>query len=305
MSRLLIVLLLFINLNLFSKNNFIISNDTSSNKLNKKKLYKFLAIEGAVLAGTISYLRFQWYSDKQRVPFHFYNDSKGWLQIDKFGHFYASYLESLVGYKILKKSNFKENKALLFGGSQGFILEAPIEFFDAYYDGWGFSVSDIIANALGSTFFIVQQKIFNEQWIKPKLTFSRSIYARNANGYLGKNNFISELIYDYNGYTYWFSFTPNKFIKSEFLPDWLALSIGYGGDGMLGEFENVTKYKGVMIPEYKRYRQFYLSLDVDFSKINTNSKFLKKVFNSISYIKFPFPTLEISNNKIKGYWIHY
>ena len=109
MSRLLIVLLLFINFNSFSKNNFTVLNDTSINKINKKKLYKFLAIEGAVLAGTISYLRFQWYNDKQRVPFHFYNDFKGWLQIDKFGHFYASYLESLVGYKILKKSNIKEN----------------------------------------------------------------------------------------------------------------------------------------------------------------------------------------------------
>ena len=163
MSRLLIVLLLFINFNSFSKNNFTFLNDTSINEINKKKLYKFLAIEGAVLAGTISYLRFQWYNDKQRVPFHFYNDFKGWLQIDKFGHFYSSYLESLVGYKILKKSNIKENKALLFGGSQGFVLEAPIEFFDAYYEGWGFSISDVIANALGSTFFIVQQKVFDEE----------------------------------------------------------------------------------------------------------------------------------------------
>ena len=74
---------------------------------------------------------------------------------------------------------------------------------------------------------------------------------------------------------------------------------------MIGEFDNLTKYNGVIIPEYKRHRQFYLSLDIDFSKIHTNSKFLKKVFNSISYIKLPFPTLEISNNKIKGYWIHY
>ena len=52
------------------------------------------------------------------------------------------------------------------------ILETPIEFFDAYYEGWGFSVSDMVANALGSLFFIYQQtnnnnknnKLFNKQY---------------------------------------------------------------------------------------------------------------------------------------------
>ena len=32
-----------------------------------------------------------------------------------------------------------EKKALYLGGFQGLILETPIEIFDAYYDGWGFS----------------------------------------------------------------------------------------------------------------------------------------------------------------------
>ena len=80
------------------------------------------------------------------------------------------------------------------------ILETPIELFDAYYEGWGFSVSDMFANTLGSVFFIAQQKYFGEQLIMPKLSFSRSKYARNANGLLGKNNLLSEFVYDYNGY---------------------------------------------------------------------------------------------------------
>ena len=304
MGKLLLIIFLFTNFNSFSYNRNFDFSDSTKQKVNKN-FYKFLAIEGAVLTASISYLRFEWYGDKKRVPFHFYNDLDGWLQIDKFGHFYASYIESSVGYKILKKSNFSEKKSLFYGGFQGLILEAPIEFFDAYYDGWGFSVFDIIANTLGSSFFILQQKLFNEQWIKPKLTFSRSVYAENAYGYLGKDNFLSEFVYDYNGYTYWFSFTPNKFLKSKFIPDWLAFAIGYGGDGMIGEFSNLKSYDGNIIPEYKRFRQFYFSLDVDFSKIKTNSKVLRKIFNSISYIKVPFPTLEISNNKIKGHFIHY
>ena len=147
--------LIFINLNSFSK-------DTTKVKIDNN-FYKFLATEGIVLTGVISYLKHEWYSDKKRVPFHFYNDFKGWNQVDKFGHFYASYIESNVGYSLLKKFNFNEKQSLYLGGFQGLILETPIEIFDAYYEGWGFSISDMIANALGSLFFIAQQKLFNDQ----------------------------------------------------------------------------------------------------------------------------------------------
>ena len=280
------------------------SLDTTKNKIDKN-FYKFLVVEGAVLTGAMSYLKNEWYSDKKRVPFHFYNDLKGWNQIDKFGHFYASYLESNVGYSLMKKFNFSERQSLYMGGFQGLILETPIEFFDAYYEGWGFSISDMVANALGSLFFIYQQKLFGEQVIKPKLSFSRSVYARNANGLLGKNNLFSEFVYDYNGYTYWFSFSPKRLFNLKKIPEWINLSVGYGSDGMLGEFENKLSYRGVVLPKYKRYRQFYLSLDIDLSKVKTNSRFMSHVFNALSYIKIPLPTIEFSNKKVRGHLFYF
>ena len=289
--------IILINHNLFSV-------DSTKNNIDKN-FYKFLLVEGAVLTGAMSYLKYEWYSDKKRVPFHFYNDFKGWNQIDKFGHFYASYLESNVGYSLMKKFNFSEKQSLIFGGSQGFILETPIEFFDAYYEGWGFSMTDMVANALGSSFFIIQQRIFGEQLLRPKLSFSRSIYAKDANGYLGKNNFLSQFVYDYNGYTYWFSFSPSKIFKIKKIPEWINLSLGYGANGMIGEFSNISTYNGKNIPYHERYRQYYLSLDIDFSKIKSKSKVLKKIFNVLSYIKIPLPTVEISNKKLKGYYFYF
>ena len=280
------------------------SIDTLKLKKNKK-FYTFLAAEGIVLTGGITYLSKQWYSDKKRVPFHFYNDLRGWNQVDKFGHFYASYIESDIGYSLMKKFNFSEKKSLYLGGFQGLILETPIEIFDAYYDGWGFSLSDMVANAAGSLFFIFQQKILKEQIIKPKLSFSRSKYARVANGYLGKNNIVSEFLYDYNGYTFWFSISPRSIFPRSKIPKWFNVSFGYGSDGMIGEFKNLSSYKGVEIPNFERFRQFYLSLDIDFSKIKTNSKFMKGVFTTLSYIKIPLPTLEISQKKIKGHLIYF
>ena len=289
--------IILINHNLFSV-------DSIKNNVDKN-FYKFLLVEGAILSGAMSYLKYEWYSDKKRVPFHFYNDFKGWNQIDKFGHFYASYLESNVGYSLMKKFNFSEKKSLIFGGSQGFMLETPIEFFDAYYEGWGFSLTDMVANALGSSFFIIQQRIFGEQLLRPKLSFSRSIYAKDANGYLGKNNFLSQFVYDYNGYTYWFSFSPSKIFKIKKIPEWINLSLGYGANGMIGEFSNISTYNGKNIPYHERYRQYYLSLDIDFSKIKSKSKVLKKIFNALSYIKIPLPTIEISNKKIRGHYFYF
>lgn len=289
--------IILINHNLFSV-------DSIKNNVDKN-FYKFLLVEGAILSGAMSYLKYEWYSDKKRVPFHFYNDFKGWNQIDKFGHFYASYLESNVGYSLMKKFNFSEKQSLIFGGSQGFILETPIEFFDAYYEGWGFSITDIVANVLGSSFFIIQQRIFGEQLLRPKLSFSRSIYAKDANGYLGKNNFLSQFVYDYNGYTYWFSFSPSKIFKIKKIPEWINLSLGYGANGMIGEFSNISTYNGKNIPYHERYRQYYLSLDIDFSKIKSKSKVLKKIFNALSYIKIPLPTIEISNKKIRGHYFYF
>ena len=296
-NGLILFLILNVNFNLYSF-------DSINTKIDKN-FYKFLAVEGIVLTGAITYLKYQWYNDKERVPFHFYNDFKGWNQIDKLGHFYISYLESNVGYSLLKKFNFSEKKALHYGGFQGLILETPIEFFDAYHECWGFSLSDMLANSFGSLFFIAQQKLFDEQLIRPKLSFSRSIYAQNANGLLGKDNLLSEFIYDYNGYTYWFSFSPKRIFKINKIPEWINLSFGYGSNGMLGEFENKKTYKGKILPFYKRYRQYYLSLDINLSKIKTNSRPLKKIFNVLSYLKIPLPAIEFSNKKLKGYLFYF
>ncbi|MFQ3306343.1 MAG: hypothetical protein ACI9K4_001412, partial [Polaribacter sp.] len=54
------------------------------------------------------------------------------------------------------------------------------------------------------------------------------------------------------------------------------------------------------------YRQFYLSLDIDLTKVNTNSKFLKSVFSVINFIKIPSPTLEINTKgQLKFHYLYF
>jgi hypothetical protein len=93
---------------------------------------------------------------------------------------------------------------------------------------------------------------------------------------------MNRLLKDYNGHTYWLSMPINKIIYRKHLPPWLNIAFGYGANGMYGEFDNVTSYNSVAIPPTERYRQYLLSLDVDWPRIKTKSKFLKLVFKGES-----------------------
>jgi len=258
-------------------------------RINKKILTTAIATESALYAGTITGLRYLWYKDVPRVPFHYYNDNAGYLQIDKFGHAYGAFIESKICYEWLLKAGVSKNKALLYGGTMGLILQTPIEIFDGIYEGWGFSWGDMAANAGGSLFLIAQELIFDEQDLDFKFSFSRSPYADLSNGMLGDSH-LESLFLDYNGHTYWFSFLP-----AEKMPAWINLSFGYSANGMYGEFKNRSSWNGVTLPETERTRQYLISLDIDWTKIKTDKPFLKKLFFALNHIKLPFPALEYNS----------
>lgn len=273
--------------------------------LNKKGLMWVSGIHVMLYGGTWWYLNEIWYRDRARAPFHFYNDMAGYLQIDKFGHAATAYQESRLSYYSFRKVGMSKNKALLYGGSMGFILQLPIEIADGLNQGWGFSWGDIAANTFGSALMIGQEYFFDEQVVLMKFSFWPSEYSNMANGCLG-DNALDKLSDDYNGHAYWFSGNINRMTNQSFLPDWLNIAIGYSTGGMFGEFENLTEYKGVPIPETQRYRQLLLSLDVDFTKIHTNSKFLQILFQGLNVIKFPAPAIELNTKgEFKGHWLYY
>ncbi|MFZ0281311.1 MAG: DUF2279 domain-containing protein [Bacteroidales bacterium] len=279
-----------------------VAQDTMS--LNKARLLVVASSASALYIGSMAYLQYVWYKDHDRVPFEFYNDLGGYNQIDKFGHFFGSYLESYIGFHSLLWAGVSRKKAVFYGGSLGFIMQLPIEIWDGMYEGWGFSWSDVGANTLGSIFVIGQELAFHDQIVKYKLTFSHSPYAPQANGYLGDG--FNEFFYDYNGHTYWLSTGINRVIKNNIIPDWVNFAIGYSAGGMFGEFENETQYGGVLIPPTERFRQFLFSLDIDFCKIPVRNKTLKRLFNGMFMIKVPFPAIEINTKgQFKFYPLYY
>ena len=118
---------------------------------------------------------------------------------------------------------------------------------------------------------------------------------------------MNDLFKDYNGQTYWLSFNPVSMINKESkIPKWINVSLGYGinnqliGDG--GTF--VTNYGGQQI-SFAPYRQYYLSLDLDWEKIEVDSKLLKLLFRGLNVVKLPFPAIEFSKNGVKGHALYF
>lgn len=282
-------------------------NSASADTLNNKQtnVIKALGITSAYYATSLFVLSKTWYKDRDRVPFHFYNDNRAYLQVDKFGHAFGAYVYSYIGLNFLLNSGFTRKDALLYGATLGFILQMPIEIMDGIYEGYGFSWGDLTANTMGSVMVLGQELLFQEQLIKYKFSYWESTYSRKANGYLGKNSF-DRIFNDYNGHTYWLSFPVNKMFPNKITPDWLNFAVGYGANGMYGEFSNISEYNGVVIPPATRYRQYLLSLDIDWTKIKTESKFLNLLLKGLTFVKVPFPAVEYnSKGKFKAYYIYF
>lgn len=222
--------------------------------------------------------------------------------MDKMGHAYTAYELSSLSFSALKWCGVKDKPAVWYGTATGLAYQLIIEMLDAFSTEWGFSWGDFSANVAGGAIFATQQLLWKDQKIVPKFSYHYSPYAKMRPELLGSNA-MERVIKDYNGQTYWLSVSPGAFIKPQKkFPRWIAVSIGYSADGMLGaESNHVSGYPAYV--DYCRARRFLLSLDIDFKRIPVKNKTLKTIFALINTLKVPFPALEY--NTCKGWSGHY
>ena len=282
------------------------SADSSGSTINRKRLRGVIAAEAALFAGTMYGLYQFWYRDYPQSAFHFYNDNNAWLQMDKIGHGITSYYVGMFGYEMLRWSGVPERQAVWYGGPLGFVYLLTVETLDGVSAGWGASPGDFFSNTAGAGLFIGQQLLWEEQRVTFKYSFHQTRYATYRPDLFGKR-FLENMVKDYNGQTLWASVNLKSFFKcSQTLPEWLNVAVGYSGEGMTGAVTNETEYNGREIPEFTRHRQYLLSLDVDLTKIETESDFLRNLFNVVGFVKFPFPALEYNTRQqLKFHWLYF
>jgi len=261
-------------------------------QIRKGRLIGVSTFAGTAFVGGLTGLYFLWYQDYDRSGFHTINDNKAWLQVDKVGHAYSNYQMSRIAFLGFCWAGLDEKRSAWIGSGLSFAFFTTVEVFDGYSTNWGWSWGDVAANAAGTGLFLGQQLAWHEQRILFKYSYSPSDYAQYNPALLG-SNLVEKMLKDYNAQTYWLSVNPQSFSSSrKIFPKWLNIAFGYGAKGMTGTYENPAEVNGQAIPEFQRTRQFYLSLDIDLSKIKTNSEFLRLLLDVANLIKIPLPTLE-------------
>ncbi|MDI6050893.1 DUF2279 domain-containing protein [Flavobacterium sp. XS2P24] len=274
-----------------------------SDSLDIKRQNTVIISEAVLATGTLIALNQAWYAEYPKSDFHFINDNAEWLQMDKAGHVFSSYHLGRFGAEMLQWSGANKKNQMLYGAGLGFAFLTAVEVLDGYSSEWGASLGDVVANASGTALYVSQELIWKEQRITPKFSFHTTKYAGYRPEVLG-SSFTEQILKDYNGQTYWLSINLHSFAKGSKIPKWLNLALGYGADGMItGNKEDAPP---ILTSNPKRFRQFYLSLDVDLTKIKTKSHFLKTVFSVLNTVKIPAPTIEFVHlNDIKYHLIYF
>lgn len=272
--------------------------------LNKKRMTAATIGTAAFYSVSMVGLYQLWYTDYPFEQFHFFNDIDEWLMADKVGHSGSAYYLSRWSSGLFRWTGMKQKHAAWMGAGSAMLFLSTIEIFDGFSAGWGFSAGDFIANTGGASLFLLQELKWKEQRISSKFSYHETKFPKYRPELLGKK-WNEKLFKDYNGQTHWLSFNIKSFLKEDSkFPAWLNIAAGYGGEEMIsGDEEELLPQ---IAPDFDRYYQFYISPDIELTKIKTNSPALKTLFEILSFIKFPAPALEINErNKIKFHYLYF
>ena len=298
------MLLLFCDVNVWSQDTAALTYPFPDYK---KRQWFVGGVTTAGYGGSFVFLSQAWYKDYPKTGLHSFNDAGEWQQVDKVGHGWTAYHTSRLTSDLWRWAGVSEKKAMWLGTGSSMLYLLSIEYLDGRSAKWGWSWADVGANFMGASIYASQELLWKEQRMVFKFSSAPKNYTHDdletrADDLFG-NSFQGRLLKDYNAQTYWLSTNLRSFLPQSKLPEWLNIAVGYGAENMFGGYENLARDENGNLTfdrrDIKRYRQWYLAPDVDFSKIKTRSKTLRTLFSALNVVKFPAPALELSNGRLR------
>lgn len=269
------------------------AQEADSSRTNSRRM-KLLVYGGAATYGSLlTGLNYLWYADHPQSKFHFFNDNRQWMQMDKVGHAYSTFQLSRISSKAFLWAGMSPQKAAIYGSLSGWLFLLPIEFLDGFSPEYGASWGDLAANTSGSLLYAGQLLLWKEPRIKPKFSFHTTSFAPARPNTLG-HNLPSQLLKDYNGQSYWLSVDIDKFLPADNkYPSWLNLAVGYGIEEMVFAHPELNSAIG-----HHSYRQLFLGPDLDLSELKSKKAWVNTLLFILDGIRLPAPALEFSKNRI-------
>jgi Predicted periplasmic lipoprotein (DUF2279) len=234
-----------------------------------------------------------WYADQMVQPFHFFNDLPEWKQMDKFAHALWAFHVCAISSRLLRWGGLDQHLAV--GVTTGFLIVSSIEILDGFSVGYGASIFDLLANAVGALLFLVQTKYWNRIAIFPKFSFHFTSFAALRPSLLG-DGFFQEILKDYNGQTFWYSWSPTK----KWWPSFLSIAVGIGAEGMIYGRDAQNEAH-----QFSPYRKLLFSLDLNSNYLSSKKGWLRAVAYPFTIVKFPAPAIEISVHGVRFHWLHF
>ena len=247
-----------------------------------------VAIIGGTLIGSMVAIHIYqangWWKDN-RTSFHFREDLKYGLWVDKIGHFYGATAQAFVFRKSFQWANLSEEKALWWGSGAAALFQTYVEMEDGF-STWGFDRVDFTFDMAGAAWPVAQYYAPFLQNFDFKFSYhpSPELHGGGGIGFKGQKHIIFD---DYEGQTLWLSARVKNLLPARvslYWPEFLCVAVGYGA-------------RKVVSPD--AHPVVFLALDFDFTKIiPDDTSFLKTLGEALNFIHFPAPAVRISPSAV-------
>lgn len=256
--------------------------------LEEQTNYGRLAVVGGTLFSSMAaihiYQQNGWWKDN-RASFHFQEDLKYGLSVDKIGHFYGGYI---IGYAIQKSvqwANVKDRSAVWIGAAGGLLFQTYVEVEDGF-STWGFDRVDFAMDVGGAAWLVGRHYVPFLHNFDLKLSYHSSplLGTTGGGGFRGQQHLVFD---DYEGQTFWLAVNVDGLLPESMKsmwPDFLCLAIGYGARD---------------VSSTNAYRALFLAPDLDMTKIiPPKTSFLKTLGEVLNFIHMPMPAVQFSPDAI-------
>jgi hypothetical protein len=241
----------------------------------------------AANTGMWIYFKRAWWSGERAEHFHFKADwDENFRDQDKLGHFLGGYHLARLGDALLGVGCVSEPNALRIAATYATLFQLQIEVWDGFYEKYGFSYPDLLANTSGTLLAVLHERHPATRAVKPTVSYSPSAAMRARR----RQEIEGELRYslDYSGQTYWLSASIEQLLPEtarRFWPGLLRLSLGH----------TITDWVSPTTGDvFRARRKLLLSLDLDPEALPGDAPLWRAIKRQLSYYRFPAPAIQLA-----------
>lgn len=240
-----------------------------------------------------------WYQGQKTDSIRWIYDWGGetYVNLDKGAHFMGGLFMAQTLNEAYAWSGFSPRTAALLGTMTSWAALLEVEMRDAYFDQWGFSVPDFVANTLGASIPLVHTVFPRTRALRFKFGYHPSpLYLDHSERAMANRPHIDHIIDDYEGMTFWATLALDEVLTGtsrELWPDWLGLAVGYGATGLHGS--NVkSRGRFKYYPERPDARpEILVALDYDASYLPGHSPLWDYFKQQLNWLHLPSPAVRI------------